>query len=359
MAENNGFLFGLLLTIYLVIVSAPSYSRAAIVSGEKFQALQQEHYNVPESQLSSADVSESSPEISARDISESSQEMNDNIMPEAEAEQLNSVETVHTEDMADQSVSSDSTSDESSADQSYMDELETLLAPLREAVACDPAVCQPPACRCAATSMDGGKTPSAEIPQLVTLTFDDAVTALNYKYFERALSNRFNPDGCPAAATFFVSHEYTDYSKVHALWAAGHEIALHSVTHNYLGEHWKSITVDGLIAEFGDQLEIMEHFANLDTEEIRGMRMPLFQLSGNNSFDAMRWLGLEYDSSWPSQDYMTAGLWPYSLEYKSIQDCPIGPCPNASLPDVWVNPILDWEDMRGFKCSMVDACCYM
>lgn len=65
--------------------------------------------------------------------------------------------------------------------------------------------------------------------QLVTLTFDDAVTAANYQYIEEVFKGRTNPDGCATAATFFVSHEYTDYSKVHALWTEGHEIALHSI----------------------------------------------------------------------------------------------------------------------------------
>lgn len=61
------------------------------------------------------------------------------------------------------------------------------------------------------------------------LTFDDAVSVANYKYTEEIMLGRTNPDGCSAAATFFVSHEYTDYSKVHALWSEGHEIALHSI----------------------------------------------------------------------------------------------------------------------------------
>lgn len=63
------------------------------------------------------------------------------------------------------------------------------------------------------------------------LTFDDAVTAANYQYIKEVMGGRFNPDNCPVAATFFVSHEYTDYSKVHALWTEGHEIALHSITY--------------------------------------------------------------------------------------------------------------------------------
>lgn len=191
------------------------------------------------------------------------------------------------------------------------------------------------------------------------LTFDDAVTALNYEYVEEAVNGRVNPDGCPAAATFFVSHEYTDYSKVHALWADGHEIALHSISHNHMAAHWKNITVDELVEEFGGQREMMTHFAKMEYDEIVGMRLPQFELSGNNSFEAMRRVGLLYDSSWPTQHFISPGLWPYSLDYRSIQDCPMGTCPSASMPNVWVNPILDWVDSEGYKCSMVDACGYL
>jgi hypothetical protein len=94
---------------------------------------------------------------------------------------------------------------------------------------CDPKKCFAPNCRCASTTLDE-KIPIDKTPQLVMLTFDDAVTALNYEYIQQALGGMTNPDGCPVAATFYVSHEYTDYSKVHALWSEGHEIALHSIS---------------------------------------------------------------------------------------------------------------------------------
>ena len=41
---------------------------------------------------------------------------------------------------------------------------------------------------------------------------------------------RKNPNGCPIRATFFVSHQYTNYRDVQHLWNLGHEIAIHSVT---------------------------------------------------------------------------------------------------------------------------------
>lgn len=238
------------------------------------------------------------------------------------------------------------------------------------------------------------------------LTFDDAVTAANYKYIQETIVGRTNPDGCAAAATFFVSHEYTDYSKVHALWTEGHEIALHSIryvpgqshilllsglclkwitidfagecnpvfvlwhlsliafcfllhSHNPTVNYWKTASVDLLMQEFNDERDLISHFAQIDREDIKGVRMPLFQLSGNNSFEMIKRAGLYYDCSMPTQHFTNPGMWPYSLEYASIQDCPLDNCPVASIPDVWVAPILSWTDLEGYQCAMVDACQYL
>lgn len=54
--------------------------------------------------------------------------------------------------------------------------------------------------------------------QMVLLTFDDAVTAQTYDYYEKAFFGRKNPDGCEIQVTYYVSHEYSDYSKVSRLF---------------------------------------------------------------------------------------------------------------------------------------------
>lgn len=48
--------------------------------------------------------------------------------------------------------------------------------------------------------------------------------------------NKFkNPNGCPVKATFFVSHEWTDYNEVERIAKeGGHEIASNSITHESL-----------------------------------------------------------------------------------------------------------------------------
>ena len=50
---------------------------------------------------------------------------------------------------------------------------------------------------------------------MIVLTFDDAVNHNNYEEIERFLnSNLKNPNSCDIKTTFFVSHQYNNYSMV-------------------------------------------------------------------------------------------------------------------------------------------------
>lgn len=76
-----------------------------------------------------------------------------------------------------------------------------------------------------------GELPLEEVPQIVLMTFDDAVNDLNTHYYSELFENgRVNPNGCPISATFYVSHEWTDYGQVQSLYADGHELASHTVS---------------------------------------------------------------------------------------------------------------------------------
>lgn len=76
-----------------------------------------------------------------------------------------------------------------------------------------------------------GDLPVEEVPQLVLLTFDDSVNDLNKQLYNDLFNKgRVNPNGCPLSATFYVSHEWTDYSQVQNLYAEGHEMASHTVS---------------------------------------------------------------------------------------------------------------------------------
>lgn len=76
-----------------------------------------------------------------------------------------------------------------------------------------------------------GDMPVENVPQIVLLTFDDSVNDLNKQlYTDLFEKGRVNPNGCPISATFYVSHEWTDYSQVQNLYSDGHEMASHTVS---------------------------------------------------------------------------------------------------------------------------------
>lgn len=64
------------------------------------------------------------------------------------------------------------------------------------------------------------------------ITFDDAVSTLNINLYEELFNNdtRKNPNGCPIRATFYVSHEWTNYGMIQDLYADGHELASHTIS---------------------------------------------------------------------------------------------------------------------------------
>lgn len=228
-------------------------------------------------------------------------------------------------------------------------------APPAPAAPCDPAACQLPLCRCSGTDIPGGLAPR-DTPQFVVVAFEDSVHEENMATFRRVLYGRRNANQCAAAATFFVSHRDTNYALVNELYNRGHEVALHSITHMNPSTYWRDATYDVIKQEFADQRVQMSHFANIPYDSITGMRLPFLQLSGDNSYRVMADHGLTYDSSWATAAYSAPALWPYTLDYRSTQDCLAPPCPTASVPGVWVQPITPWLDLAGNPCSLVHEC---
>lgn len=79
-------------------------------------------------------------------------------------------------------------------------------------------------------------------------------------------------------------------------------------------------------------------------------------MTGNASFQIKPEAGLLYDSTWGTQQSINPGLWPYSLDYASTQDCQIPSCPTASIPGTWELPLVSWLDLEGVPCVLVDTC---
>ncbi|CAG9792398.1 unnamed protein product [Diatraea saccharalis] len=220
---------------------------------------------------------------------------------------------------------------------------------------CDVEACKLPNCRCSSTAIPGGLRPR-DTPQFVLVTFDDGVNILNIETYRSSLYGRTNANGCPAGATFYVSHEYTNYQLVNELYSNGFEIGLHSITHRTPQTFWAQADYSTLKKEFADQRVLMSHFANIPLDAIQGIRMPFLQLAGNASFQVLQSAGMTYDASWPTISFINPGLWPYTLDHASIQDCQLPPCPTASIEGVWVLPMISWRDLQNNPCAMADAC---
>eukprot|EP00794_Sanderia_malayensis_P004976 gene4976-5626_t len=226
----------------------------------------------------------------------------------------------------------------------------------KDAEPCNPEICKLPDCFCSGTKIPGGLNVQ-NVPQMVMISFDDAVNVVNFEFYKQLFKPdskpRRNPNGCNITATFFVSHEYTNYRLVEMLRHWRHEIADHSITHRTPTTWWKNASYVEWKNEIDGQREIIKKFGHVDVSSIRGFRAPFLQVGGNKQFQALADGNILYDSSMPVPEIET---WPFSLDYKSIEPCAIKPCPTDSFPGVWEVPMTEYTDSQGRRCSMVDQC---
>lgn len=221
---------------------------------------------------------------------------------------------------------------------------------------CNATNCVAPACRCASTSIPGNLELN-KTPQFVLLSFDGAITTSNTNNYTALLKNKYNPDGCPLSFTFFVSHEYTDYSLVHQLYYKGQEIASHSITkESSPSEQWKNKDASQWEAELGGMRTIAAKFANIPANSIQGERAPYIQTSGNATMQSVMSLGM-YDTSYPNPDNRNRPIWPYTLDqgYQHSQ-CSLAPCPTGNFPGVWTFPMIPLVNSKNLSCIMIDGC---
>uniref|UniRef100_A0A182J0W8 NodB homology domain-containing protein n=1 Tax=Anopheles atroparvus TaxID=41427 RepID=A0A182J0W8_ANOAO len=223
--------------------------------------------------------------------------------------------------------------------------------PDKTAAKCRKDVCLLPDCYCGGKDIPG-ELPVEQLPQIVLLTFDDSVNDLNKQLYQDLFERgRVNPNGCPITATFYVSHEWTDYSQVQNLYSDGHEMASHTVSHSF-GE---AFSPKKWAREVAGQREILSAYGGVKLEDVRGMRAPFLSIGGNKMFKMLHDFNFTYDSSMPVYENRPPS-WPYTLDYKIFHDCMIPPCPTKSYPGVWEVPMVMWQDLNGGRCSMGDAC---
>jgi hypothetical protein len=238
---------------------------------------------------------------------------------------------------------------------------------------CDTTICKLPDCFC---SDDGVQVPGGlcevspagtdcrNVPQMVTITFDDAINNNNIDLYAEIFNRqRKNPNGCDIKATFFVSHKYTNYSAVQEGHHMGHEIAAHSITHNGDESFWSHATVDDWAKEMAGSRLIIDKFANITDNSVVGLRAPYLRVGGNNQFTMMEEQAFLYDSS-ITASLRTTPLWPYTMYFRMPHRChgDLQNCPTRSHA-VWemvMNELDRREDPDSHEnlpgCAMVDSC---
>ncbi|CAH0556780.1 unnamed protein product [Brassicogethes aeneus] len=218
------------------------------------------------------------------------------------------------------------------------------------AAACSSDVCKAN-CRCSSSisPLDLDKT-----PQLISLTFDEAIVENLYDLYWEKILTRDNPDDQQIGATFFIPHEYTEYDLVSDLYNFGYEIGVHSITKTSDQEYWRESDLDTLKQEFGGERYIISKFANIPEEDLIGVRTPQLQLNGNVSIQAYTDSNLQYDSSWPTLP--NKPLFPYTLDFLTTQDCGVAEfCPNEAFKGFWILPIVDLNN-NGNGCNNLADC---
>ncbi|KAF0303227.1 Basement membrane-specific heparan sulfate proteoglycan core protein [Amphibalanus amphitrite] len=220
--------------------------------------------------------------------------------------------------------------------------------------------CTLPSCWCSTdgTLIPGNLEPS-QVPQMVVVTFDDAVNSQNIDIYKKLFNKekRKNPNGCPYHATYFVSHEFTNYRDVQELWNLGHEIAVHSITHRKPEDWWtNNATIEDWFDEMVGQANIINRYAGISMEDMWGMRVPFLRVGWNRQFVMMQEFGFVYDSS-VTAPYSDIPFWPYTLDYRIPHKC-VGEgvkCPSRSFPGIW-EMVMNQLKVHEYTCAMVDNC---
>ncbi|XP_050711468.1 chitin deacetylase 1-like [Eriocheir sinensis] len=229
---------------------------------------------------------------------------------------------------------------------------------------CNQEECILPDCYC---YHNGNEIPkdmlAKDVPQMVTITFDDAVNNNNNDLYQLIFDGRVNPNGCNIKSTFFVSHKYTNYTSVQELHRQGHEVAVHSISHNASEEFWSHASEDEWEREMAGARVIVDRFANITDNSVIGLRAPYLRVGGNNQFRMMETNAFLYDST-ITAPLQNPPLWPYTLYYRMPHVCHgnAQSCPTRSFA-VWemVMNELDRREDPAIEaelpgCAMVDSC---
>ncbi|KAJ8981896.1 hypothetical protein NQ317_007288, partial [Molorchus minor] len=227
---------------------------------------------------------------------------------------------------------------------------------------CNVSKCLLPDCFCSrdGTDIPGNLYPS-QVPQMILVTFDDSINDDNWELYRKNVfpPELSNPNGCPLAATFFVSHQYNNnYYYTQKQWNSGYEIAVHSISHRGPKDWWSlNATIVDWFDEMAGQANILNRFAKIRAEDIRGMRVPFLSVGWNRQFLLMEEIGFVYDNS-IVPPFSNPPLWPYTLDFKMPHSCKENNqvCPTRSYTGVWEIPLNQLEADNFTTCTTMASC---
>lgn len=202
-------------------------------------------------------------------------------------------------------------------------------------------------------SPPAGLAPS-NTPQVVLLSFDDSITTGMFALVQRVLTNHVNPNGHPIKATFFVSFDSKyDGVSIQRLYADGHEIAVHTLSHatstNTSLTRWHQ--------EIAGTRRVLSNLAQIPPEEIVGFRAPYLQVN-DAAFDVLASRGFLYESSFPEDLSMLSTspatmIWPYTLHDGLKQTAHPSRKPSTNYPSLFEIPL--WNHFTNdVTCTVMD-----
>ncbi|KAG0088848.1 hypothetical protein BGZ93_002274 [Podila epicladia] len=191
---------------------------------------------------------------------------------------------------------------------------------------CDTAKCVFPTCVCPSEKPPKGMDPKT-VPQFFTLTFDDAIQTATVPVASALMSQHRNPNGCPMKATWFTQTLYSDYALIQQWYAAGNEVADHTM--NHIGTP--------PIEEIVGNRKAINAFSGIPFAKMTGFRAPFLNYS-KSTFDILAQEKLQYDSS--VNAIPTDAYWPYTLDNGVANDCWNGICAQPIVaPGLWEIPM--------------------
>ncbi|KAI7841427.1 hypothetical protein COHA_004822 [Chlorella ohadii] len=177
-------------------------------------------------------------------------------------------------------------------------------------------------CVCPSTSAPGN-LPTSSVPQLIVFTHDDSILQTTYNDITSALDGKKSANGCPAVATMFVTTLNTaDCSLARKLYAAGYEIADHTITHPHMNSSFTQAMVEDQI--LGARTKIAA--CGIPQSDIVGFRQPFLE-SNPTVRQVLKSNGFLYDSTILEEptnsisNGMAARTWPYTLQDGVPQNC--------------------------------------